>query len=621
MKKILFIAGFITVSLLLMGVSNAHTALKPYTILIYMNGSDLESDFGAATDDLVEMLDAGLEAKNANVIILTGGSNRWKNAVIPEYEVVMWQLVDGHMYEVMSFGFANMGDAQTLRDFIQIGMQMFPAEKTGLILWDHGGGSIAGFGHDELFMYGTLSLLDMDWAFHEAGLHQKPMEFIGFDACLMATVEMAIIAEPYARYFIASEDTEPGDGWDYRFLGALNKNPHINGAVLGKIIVDTFMDFYGENSDEVLTLSVVDLQYVQGVMDAMGALTRRAKINFTANFPALAIHRANTKTFGEGSPRDNNSDMVDIGDMVKQLQYLFPQEVKAVFRALQKAVIYERNNADIPLYGLSTFYIYGGINTGEASLQTYTNLMMDEHYTHYLHRFFQHLTRNPAPSIIVNNEWVRWEAKTEDVFHMVGLSSADIINEQTLWPAINGHAITLFPISSQKKGRLYAIPVHVNGRDADLITTDTEIKGIRHRTYNLIQKGYDPIRRGDVISFYTLSWDTLTDHQQWVRSRPFTAQGTLQLTWELASPCDFIGERLTDSCQVTIYSLPAHQRKAFSTNKANCGFAQTAAVCPGVNTATRPLPSSRVYPAARMAAGALKYGSLSYFATSPCAAA
>jgi len=624
MKKIVLIAFIITASLILTGAG------KPYTLLIYMNGSDLESDFGAATDDLVEMLDSGLDSRNANVIILTGGARRWMNGVIPNNECVVWELVNGHLYEVTSFGRVNMGAKETLRDFIQFGMENFPANKTGLIMWDHGGGSIAGFGHDEKFIDGTLTLLDMDWAFREAGLHEKKLELLGFDACLMASVEMAVIAAQYARVFVASEDLEPTDGWDYRFLGALNDRPNMNGFALGRTIVDTFMDFYGEASDEILTLSVVDLSRVQSVMDAMGNLMYKSAAYLNAQgFRNLATRRARTKTFGEGSPRDNESDMVDIGDMAKQLHDLFPQESTALLRALAQAVVYERNNANVPLYGLSTYYIYGGKSEGESALYTYNALEMDESFTQYLHYFFDALLGSAASEKceIILRESALWKPETEYVYRLAGISPAQEIDLAYRWPFIFDHMLLRFPINANRKTQFYATPVRVNGRDADLISTENRIMGIRHRDHNVVQKGYDPIRAGDSITFYTLEWDILTDTFQWKRGRTITAQGSLRIEWNTTPANHTLGARFTDMCNNVSYTLfestapAAHQRKAFSTSKANCGFAQISAVCPGVSTQTRPLPCVRVYPAARMAAGALKYGSLSYFSTSPCAAA
>jgi hypothetical protein len=627
-KKSIFILFVIVSSLFLLGGASPktrHAKTKPYTILIYMNGSDLESDFGAATDDLVEMLDSGLDSRNANVIILTGGASRWMNDAIPDNECVIWELLDGHLYEAASMGNVNMGNPDTLRDFICFGLAHYPAEKTGLIMWDHGGGSIAGFGHDEQFADGTLTLLDMDKAFSEAGLHENKLEFMGFDACLMATVEMAVLASRYARVLIASEDLEPGDGWDYTFLGVLNTHPRIDGFGLGKIIVDTFIDFFGEASDEILTLSVVDLARVAPVMDAMGKLMAMGseKLGERPGFRNMAARRANTKTFGEGSPRDNYSDMVDIGDMAVQLADLFPKESAAVLRALKNCVVYNRHNSDVELYGLSTYYIYGGKSVGAESLRTYAALEMDKNFTRYLHDFFKDLTKglnHAQPEEIIRRERVLWESITEDVYRMAGL--ADKAYDDLLWPHIYGNSVSLFPVACTAWWQKYAIPARVNGRDADIIVAGDKIKGVRHREGNVLQKGYDPILSGDMISFYSLEWNTLTNSFKWHRSRPIMARGALRLDWDTAPDGFWVGERITDIYYDVTYTTPfAHQRRAFSNNNWNCGFNQTAKVCPGVSTQTRPLPCVRVYPAARTAAGELKYGSLLYLASSPWAAA
>ena len=42
-----------------------------------------------------------------------------------------------------------------------------------------------------------------------------PFELIGFDACLMGTLETANIVANYARYMIGSEENEPGSGWNF----------------------------------------------------------------------------------------------------------------------------------------------------------------------------------------------------------------------------------------------------------------------------------------------------------------------------------------------------------------------------------------------------------------------
>ena len=529
-------------------------AQKPYTIMIYMNGSDLESDFGLATDDLAEMLDSGLKSQNANVIILTGGTSRWMNDAIPEYECIIWELADGWLNELESIGNADMGNPDTLRDFIKFSTANYPAEKYGLIMWDHGGGSISGFGHDENFNNSSLSLVDMRQAFEEAGLGEQKLEFLGFDACLMATVEMAVLATDYARVLIASEDLEPGEGWDYHFLGVLNDTPSMSGFELGKVIVDTFIDFFGEDSDEILTLSVVDLGLVEPVMNAMGQLMAVASKEMkTSIFHALAHRRAITKTFGEGSPRDNYADMVDVGDMAIQLHDLFPQEAIVVLQALENCVVYNRHNSDVDLWGLSTFYIYGGKSIGVPSLATYSDLNMDKNYTTYLHDFFDNLkNRTDEPVPVINAELVLWQPM-ENTHRMVGLLQTDDMDCDFLWPNINGHPVAMFPIVTTANARKYAIPAKINSREVDIIVSFSNcnpqgrIVGSRNINENVFQKGYDPILSGDKIAIYYIEYDFANDSEVWVSGNMFTIHDNLQISWTPASANHMQGLRLTDA--------------------------------------------------------------------------
>jgi len=562
-RKYAFFIVFAIILLLCIGAKSANSpTIKPYTIMIYMNGSDLESDFGLATDDLAEMLDSGLKSRNANVIILTGGTNRWLNDAIPEYECIIWELADGWLNEIESMGNVDMGNPATLRDFIKFGLANYPAEKYGLIMWDHGGGSIAGFGHDENFNDSSLSLADMKQAFEEAGLRRQKLEFLGFDACLMATIEMAILASDYAKVLIAAEDLEPGEGWDYHFLGVLNDTPRMSGFELGKVIVDTFIDYFGEDSDEILTLSVTDLSRVKPVMYAMGDLMAKAseEMHNYCFFP-LAKRRAITKTFGEGSPRDNYADMVDIGDMALQLYDMFPQEAEAVLQALERCVVYNRHNSDIDLWGLSTFYIYGGKSQGTPSLATYAALGMDKNYTKYLHEFFQKLKHSANESApVIHTDLVLWQPMAS-THRMVGLIQTDSAWD-FLWPNINGHPVVLFPIATTANTRKYAIPAKINDREVDIIVTfsncnpEGRILGSRNIGERVFQKGYDPILQDDKIAIYYIEYNFTNNTETWVRGGVFTARNSLQLTWEPAAANHKHGLRFTDARNNVTYQNP-----------------------------------------------------------------
>ena len=493
---------------------------KPYTIMIYMNGSDLESEIGAATVDLIEILESGLRSENANVVILTGGANYWQNDIIPAEECVLWHVEDGELFEIKRIGLLNMGDPDTLADFIIFGLNNFPAEKYGLVLWDHGGGAIAGFGHDENFDYydeGSLTLPEMDYAFKKAGLDGQKLEWLGFDSCLMATVEMAQIASRYAKYLVASEDLEPGDGWDYKFLSLLNQYPRASGYLLGREIVDTFMDFYGPDSDEILTLSVTDLNKVQRVMETMGILMEQCSskllddYSYQNSFVNLARRRNLTKTFGEGSPRDNESDMVDIGDMSHHLADLFPEETRAIRIALRDAVLYNRHNSYVPLYGLSAYYVYGG--KFYEALDLYAQLDVDESYIWYLEKFFDMLLKREREERmrLYGGESDKGNFNESSVNEDTQVLNAPVQHRGNVmgWPVI------LYRTAQLKDSTQYAIPAKINGKDCDIvvcaknektasITVPHNLKVLGYRyTDNLVkQKGYTTLEPGDRLAFY-----------------------------------------------------------------------------------------------------------------------
>ncbi|MDR3278162.1 MAG: hypothetical protein LBT12_05255 [Oscillospiraceae bacterium] len=450
---------------------------RAQTVLIYMNGSDLETDMGAATADLQELLSSGVDPSLINVVLFTGGTNRWRNNVIPANECMLSRVADGGLEKLTGVGLRNMGDAGTLASFLEFGASVFPADKTSLILWDHGGGSIAGYGHDEKFNDSSLTLLEMEYAFERAGLAENRLELLGFDACLMATAEMSVVAARYAGFLVASESLEPGTGWDYTCFGELNRSADMDGVTFGKILTDAFMASGGDASEE-LTLSVIDTAQAGYVMGALGALTRRCLDELAANpgggFPALAQKRGQTRTFGVGSPRDNACDMVDVGDMAQNLGEYFPDETRNVLGALARAVVYCRYNSGA-LSGMSAYYIFGGRADAENSLGVYEALQMSEAYTAYLTAFADALTGREARSV-----------------------------QNTVSARVDGRAVRLYETSRAPDGTVFALPAKVNGAAVDLVVLRENsggavLLGYRREEGYIIQKGLDTLQIGDEV--------------------------------------------------------------------------------------------------------------------------
>jgi hypothetical protein len=560
---------------------------KPYTVMIYMNGSDLESENGAATGDILEILNSGADSSKLNIVLFTGGTQRWQNNVVPSSECVIWEAADGEIHEIAGVGLRDMSNAGTLASFIDFSIENFPAKKYGLVLWDHGGGSIVGYGQDEKFDYESMSLLELNYAFEKSLLSRQKIEFLGFDSCLMAAVEMSVIASEYFNYMFASEDLEPGDGWDYTVLREINGNPAMAGDIFGVLMTDYFMEYYGENSRDDLTMSVIDLSKAGAVMEAMGELMQECSQSLLHNrelsFKTFAKKRGLTKTFGEGSPRDNESDMVDIADMSAKLASFFPNEAQKVQDALQSAVIYTRDNSAADLGGMSAYYVYGGGDFAKQALEIYKTLNMDKFYTNYLGEFLYILklqTENESQaqksankanrsgkitssreagilaiseSDVLRSEITLWEkaAGGSNTAQMVGIFPFDEEKKQANKIAkINGYAVCLYKMSESDNRTLYGIPAVINGKDHDILVAvsaehpEGEIIGAREEDGFIIQKGHDEIKLGDKISFYLqtrpvrqgeeglqeITVNTAEDIT-WIKTDEFTVNETLKLEY------------------------------------------------------------------------------------------
>ncbi len=157
--------------------------------MVYMNGSDLETDYGAATEDLSEMLEARL-SENTRIVVQTGGTKVWHNDIVDASVNERFEIADQKMVKLWEGEAEIMGKASTLSDFICWSISAFPADEYYLIMWNHGGGAVSGFGKDEIFTQDTLMLSELSAALAQANAASGvKLNMIAFDACLMASIE------------------------------------------------------------------------------------------------------------------------------------------------------------------------------------------------------------------------------------------------------------------------------------------------------------------------------------------------------------------------------------------------------------------------------------------------
>ena len=328
-----------------------------WTIFVYLCGSDLESDGGAASSDIEEAF-AARGSGQVKVVYQTGGSYFWYQN-INENRLQRYLLEDGDLTLVDEKPEANMGTASTLADFLSWGVSNYPSERMGLILWDHGSGSINGVCFDEQYDYDSLTLGELDHALNQVYDQMTDrFEFIGFDACLMSTLETANVLTPYARYMYASQEMEPGSGWDYTsLLNNLAANPDQDGAQLGEKVCREYYDHcadYGFGSQRSATFSIIDLSKIDDVLISMNEAFRVVYEQGDLGDVTRAVLEADS--FGGNSVSEGYSNMLDLGNMLDQLSG-YGQEVRDASQTLQSCVLYTMNgrlhkNAS----GLSVYY-------------------------------------------------------------------------------------------------------------------------------------------------------------------------------------------------------------------------------------------------------------------------
>ena len=157
---------------------------------------------------------------------------------------------------VDDLGETNMAEGQTLVDFVSWAIETYPADRYALVLSDHGlgwpggwsdptGGADRGSAPLISMLQGDsiyLSELDKALAQIQSNTGIEKLDLIGMDACLMSQLEVYAMLQPYARFAVASEETEPGLGWAYAaFLDELVNEPTMDGAQLASHIVDTYI--------------------------------------------------------------------------------------------------------------------------------------------------------------------------------------------------------------------------------------------------------------------------------------------------------------------------------------------------------------------------------------------
>ena len=370
------------------GARDKRTVLKgngkdTVTIMVYMCGTDLESKHGMASNDLAEMANAKF-GDNVKIIVLTGGCKGWKTKGISSDVNQIFRVTSGGMTQLeANYGRKAMTDPTNLSDFIKYCASKYPADRNFLILWDHGGGSVSGYGYDEKnTKSGSMNLAGINSALKTAGVS---FDIIGFDACLMATAETAIMLDSYGDYLIASEETEPGIGWYYtNWLTQLGNNTSVPTTTLGKTIIDDFVSTCATKCrGQKTTLSLIDLaEFSYTVPGKLSDFAKSVSGKLKAkDYETVSNARADAREFAQST----KIDQVDLTNLALNMK---TKEGTALANAIKGAVKYNRTSTNMTnAYGVSMYFPYQKTSSVDSAVKTYNQIGMDSEYAKCIREF------------------------------------------------------------------------------------------------------------------------------------------------------------------------------------------------------------------------------------------
>ena len=405
------------------GYSTEHGTLSPYIkphevdgtgrklLAIYMVGSDLEEDGIYGSIDLGELLEGHFtlpDPEAVEVIVAFGGADKdgWRgmkfanaSQLLNDYQDLEFgneTSSDSYLYQANG---AHMGDESSLKlflDYLRDGYVNF--DQRFLALWDHGN-SYKGFGNDSNFNSDPLYLDEIAGAFQAS--QPGKFDLIGFDACYMASVEVAKVIEPYGRYMIASEELEPGHGWLWSAV------IHIYGQTdsivdAGKGMVDNFVQDVHQYEDTGKTLSLLDLSRYDDLIAALNPVLSAygdRLLQDEAYSDSLIFGTTRAQSFGV-SEREDSKNTIDLRHFAQLLAESVPdtetgRQLNELIEAVDGFVVHANHDDSRPAsYGIA-------IDAPENAVPEYSAYKINDEWLELQNAFVDFLLTDAEPPEVI----------------------------------------------------------------------------------------------------------------------------------------------------------------------------------------------------------------------------
>ncbi len=295
-----------------------------WTVMVYLDGdNNLEPD---ALIDFMEMAEVGSSDQMHILVQLDriASPERWDDADYGDWTGVKRFRVERGMQptdanQIADLGELNMGDPETLADFLEWGITTYPARRYALVIWDHGAAWL-GIASDDTSDGDAILLPELSAALNDAQQRTgiDKLDLIGFDACLMAQMDVLQTVAPFGQVAVASAEMEPNDGWAWDiWLDELARNPEQSARDIAPVIVSSYIDYYQDTGSDEVTLSAFDLSQSDQLISGLDALSNAMQKNLTGSFTAIGQARSFATFYAPLYAEDFSA--VDLGDFARLL--------------------------------------------------------------------------------------------------------------------------------------------------------------------------------------------------------------------------------------------------------------------------------------------------------------
>ncbi|RCV63038.1 hypothetical protein C5S53_16110 [Methanophagales archaeon] len=348
------------------------TVESSWTFMVYLDADNSLEEAGI--DDFMELSSVGSNS-DVNIVAqfdrIPGYDSSYDDWTTCKRFLITSGMTPTAANAIEDLGECNMGDPNTLADFVSWTTNYFPADNYALILWNHGSGWKTwvpwagdethdgteigrGVCYDDTSGGDYLTLQETKQA-----LTGKYVDLLGYDACFMHMVEVVYQVDANAGISVGSEDSEPNDGWPYdTILADLNATPAMTPRTLGAVIVQRYIESYGPIGSE--TQSAVDYGNFSGLVTAVDNLAEAliAEIN-AGNLTQIQQARSETVQI-------HYDYYIDLYHFAQNIETDVPgatADAQAVMDSVDIAVYAEAHGSGAPdEHGLSIYFPLEGVD-------------------------------------------------------------------------------------------------------------------------------------------------------------------------------------------------------------------------------------------------------------------